>query len=411
MSRQQLLNIEKHKNVDDLKKKLWDELIVKSELFVDGLNYDPSFLKSLDVGGKYMEQVHVGFEMDLKTHIGVPFPVAFFLPQGLLAPFKWNPAARYLVKSENSHYILLKDNKKLFNINFLERPKYYAKKTSDNEPMSHVGAFFPNDCVSVCYSNECSLKDRDEDCRYCNINATKDNYGEVEGIFWKNPKQIGETVAAAYKEGVASRVNITGGFIPERREVDYYLDVAEEIRNHTGLENFFGNATIGAPQDYSVIDKYKEAGYRSMGINIEIWDKNIWKTICPGKDRVCGSWENWVGALEYAVKVFGRGRVRSNIVAGIEPKQKTLEGVEYLASKGVLCSAGPWCPNPGSPLEGHRTPEPAWHLDMAKKIVAIWKKYGFTYQQVHDVFPSDIGLEHDVWRIEDGLFPVSQYAK
>ncbi|HBS59427.1 MAG TPA: nitrogen fixation protein NifB, partial [Firmicutes bacterium] len=114
----------------------------------------------------------------------------------------------------------------------------------------------------------------------------------------------------------------------------------------------------------------------------------------------------WVKALEYAVEVFGHGRVRSNIVGGIEPRKSTLEGVEYLASKGVVCFAGAWCPNPGSQLEGHRSPEPAWHFDLAKKIAAIFKKAGFTYEQLYDCAAAPTTLCHDIYKIEGELLPL-----
>jgi biotin synthase-related radical SAM superfamily protein len=198
-------------------------------------------------------------------------------------------------------------------------------------------------------------------------------------------------------------VTITGGFVSERRELEYYFDVAQAIQDNTGIKDFNGTAVIGAPLDLSVIEKYKEAGYRTIGINIEIWDKNIFKAICPGKEKECGGWEHWVKALEEAVEIFGHGRVRSSLVSGIEPRQSILEGVEYLASKGVICFAFPWCPNPGSALEGHRTPEPSWHFDISKKVAAIFKKAGFTYNQLRDCYATPNTLSHDIFRFQDRL--------
>ena len=188
--------------------------------------------------------------------------------------------------------------------------------------------------------------------------------------------------------------------------MEYYLDVADSIRENTGLDDFNGTACVGAPHDLSIIDKYKEAGYRTIATNIEIWDRNIFKAICPGKELQCGGWEHWVNALEYEVEVFGRGKVRSNIVAGIEPKDSTLEGIEYLASKGVICFASGWCPNPGSALEGHRSPEPAWHYDLYKKIATIHRKYGFTYEELYDCYAAPISIVHDIYRIEDQILEV-----
>ncbi|HBS59431.1 MAG TPA: nitrogen fixation protein NifB, partial [Firmicutes bacterium] len=160
--------------------------------------------------------------------------------------------------------------------------------------------------------------------------------------------------------------------------------------------------------DLEVVDKYKEAGYRTIAMNLEVWDKHIYKAVCPGKELECGGWDHWVKALEYAAQVFGHGRVRSNIVAGIEPKQSILEGVEYLASKGVVCFAGAWNPNPGSAFEGHRSPEPSWHFDLARKITAIFRRAGFTYDQLYDCAASPTTLCHDIYKIEDEALPAFQ---
>ena len=265
--------------------------------------------------------------------------------------------------------------------------------------MSHVGTF-SNGVVGVAYSNECSLKERGLDCLFCNANATKDTYAEKENIQWKNPKQIGETVAEAFKNDGARHVNLTGGFVPERREVDYYIDVAEAIQEETGLEDFNGTAVIGAPADLSVIDKYKEAGFRTIAIQLEVWDENFFKVICPGKEKECGGRQHWVDTLKYAVGVFGRGRVRTGFVAGIEPKERTLEGVETLTKEGIICLTNAWCPNPGSKLEGHRTPTPEWHYDLAQKTYLLHKQAGITYEQYLDASPSPDFLVLDFYRIE-----------
>ncbi len=390
-----------------LKEKLYREVELKNALTVEGIDVDPGIFSHLELGTRYQEQIHTGFEMDHEHHVGIEFPVGFYTPSGFRVAFRWDRRSRYSLRHERGKHYLTEKEHELFPVEFLERPEYYNLHTADGTPRSRVATYQREGAIIVVYSNECALKQESRDCLYCNINATKDAYAEAQGIFWKHPKQIGETAAAAYKEG-AKHITITGGFIPERREVDYYVDVAEAIREHTGLNDFNGTGVIGAPLDLGVIDKYKEVGYRTIAMNIEIWDKNIFQSICPGKVTHCGGWDHWVKALEYAVNVFGWGRVRSNIVAGIEPKQSTLEGVEYLTSKGVIAYAGAWCPNPGSALEGHRTPEPAWHFDMAKKITALLRNAGFTYEQLYDASAGPDGLWHDFYRIEDERLPVFQ---
>jgi hypothetical protein len=345
--------------------------------------------------------------MDKEHHADILLPAAFYLPHGLLAAFRWNRKSPYRVAVEDGKPVLYKyrygeEPIRIAEIEFYKRPELFNRITSDGEPFNHIANFTPEGGVFICYSNECSLKEKGQDCLYCNINSTAGAY-KKNNIFIKTPRQIGEVVAAAYEEGVGNQVNVTGGFIPERRELDYYVDVAEEIKAKTSLSDFNGTAVVGAPLDFSFIDKYKEVGYRKVAMNVEIWDKYIWKSICPGKDSQCGGWDHWVKALEYSVGVFGRGRVRSNIVAGIEPKKSILEGVEYLASKGVICFAGGWCPNPGSELEGHRTPETSWHVDLYHRVAGIFRKHGYTLRELYDCSAANTPV-HDIYRIEEERF-------
>ena len=389
----------------DVKDRLWKELALKAELITDGVGITQEALDLIRPGQGVQEQVHCLFEMDFDTH-DFELPSGFDLPLGLSVPFRWNQRSDNVITAEGGRAILVHRGHAHGEVKFHPRPAYYGKTTSDGQDMSTVGALYQHRALFVAYSNECSYKDKGEDCLFCNINYTKDTYGEKRGIFWKTAGQIGETAAEAFREGLIDHVTISGGVIPERRELEYYLDVAEAIQSHTGREDFNGTAVVAAPLDLRQIDRFREAGYRTTAMNIEIWDKSYYDTICPGKARGGGGWDHWVKALKYAVGVFGHGRVRSNMVAGIEPKKKTVEGIHVLTSEGVVATAGIWCPNPGSELAGHRAPEPGWYLDLAETITAAWKRAGCTFEQVCDCNASSDTLQHDIWRIQDELLPV-----
>ena len=151
-------------------------------------------------------------------------------------------------------------------------------------------------------------------------------------------------------------------------------------------------ACVGAPSDLSVIEKYKEAGYQHIATNLEVWDENYFKTICPGKEELCGGRKNWIDTLKHEVEVFGKGNVRSVLVAGIEPKESLLEGIEYLASIGVIAIPSIWKPCIGSALEGHRSPSTEWHQEVIERTYSIYKKYGFTLEQFYYVSAKDSAL-------------------
>jgi biotin synthase-related radical SAM superfamily protein len=388
-----------------LKEALYKELELKVDIGIEGVSIEPEDLNVL-------LNVHEGTDTKLDKlsekntyrHPDSKLPGSFYLPNGILAGFHQDLQSKYGLVPEDGKAVLYKFGRKkerLAEVVFRKRPAVLDQLTSDGIPYRRIAGVNPNGSLQVHYSNECSLKDNGGDCIFCGINPRADSHREV--IVKKNSRHIAEVYDGAINAGEVNRLNLSGGFVPERRELEYYLDVAEEIKSRLGVKDFIGTVAIGAPLDFSVIDKYKEAGWRDIRLNIEVWDKNIRKVICPGKEKICGGWDNWVNALEYAVKVFGKGHVGSNIVGGLEPKQSVLEGVEYLASKGVICFASVFHPCAGTPLEGFRTPEVAWHLDLASKITGILRKYGFTQEQLQHNYPSTMDI-HYMFLIEDEYF-------
>lgn len=395
-----------------LKDQLLRDIELKSEVGIEGLTFDPAIFQNLALGTEYQEQVHTLFEFDHEAHEDLPLPCGFTNPNGVHFSFKWDRRSYFDIIYDGGQYILRKRGKELFPIAFNRRPKYFELQGSDGTPFRTVGSYAPGEIagatLNVAYSNECALKEKGLDCLFCNANATAARYAHKDGVGWKNPRLIGEALKAAWELDGVTHFTLTGGFIPEHREVDYYLDVAESIVEITGLEDFNGTAVIGAPLDLEVIDKYAESAFRTLSINLEVWNPHYFEVINPGKSQQLGGRDNWIRALEYAARKFGFGKVRTSFVTGIEPKKFTLEGVEYLASIGVISLTGGWNVGIGSALEGHRTPEPAWHWDMYNRAHDILKRYGFKHQDYFDVSPGANTLVGDLFAVEEELFPIQK---
>jgi len=373
----------------------------------NGINIDPKIFASLDFENTYLPQIHSCMDYNLGDIGTWTVPAGFrFKSTGFYTAISWNPRSDLSIEKDNDKFYIVHkvpDGKVEYaeEIVFEAKPKFYNQKTSNGKLMSRI-VQVNSQRLSITYSNECCLKEKGWDCKFCNINATKSRLSGHEKLDWKTPQEISEAVEAGYKDGFHG-YNLTGGFVPERREVDYYLDVAEAIKDSLGVEKFNGTAVIGAPKDFDTIDKYAEAGFRTIGTNLEVWDEGYFKVICPGKVSECGTRDHWLETLDYEVSKFGRGRVRCGFVAGIEPKERTLEGVEYLAKRGIISLTGAWNPNPGSALEGHRTPKPEWHFDMAVKTHRILANNGITFDLYADASPSASFIVHDIFRIEEGL--------
>ncbi|MDR3164093.1 MAG: hypothetical protein LBU13_00780 [Synergistaceae bacterium] len=374
-----------------VKEQAYAELREKANMLVHGIRITDETAAKTGAGVTVKEGGREGREK--------PTPANFRTPLGFNVAITANPDSDYAIEYAEGRFLLTKKGHLLYDhLEFERRPQYYARKTTDGKWMKDIVSLVTNGCAAIWYSNECAFKYRDEGCLFCDINCGPGN------IFMKTSAQIAESVKAAFDEGVAWRIDFTGGVIPQRREITYYTDAIRAIIEALGRRDLVAAACIAAPRDLAVIEQVKEAGFSIITMNIEIWDKNIFRTFCPGKDRTVG-WDNWVKALEFAAKIFGFGQVRCNFVTGFEPQHKTLEGIEYLASIGVIGNANIFHSGEGTPLEGHRCPTPEWNLQLHERAADILRASGVTFAQAANCHPMADALYHDFWRIKDDLLP------
>ena len=160
--------------MSNLKVTLYKELELKISTQVEGISFDPLIFKYLDLGGRYQEDIHICFEHAYETHAGIKFPVGFLSPHGLKFNLRWDRRSSYSLILEKGTYHLAHHGEPIFPVEFLDRPEYYAEKTSDGTNMANIAVYAREGALAVAYSNECALKEKDHDCKFCNINATKD---------------------------------------------------------------------------------------------------------------------------------------------------------------------------------------------------------------------------------------------
>jgi len=358
------------KGKEAVKQRLLEEVRFALELTDSGVSFNSEDIKKLSG----TDEIPSPFQ-------GKQPGVSFKLPHGISVNGKYSRWTPYSIIVENGKPILYNEKEAIaeVSINEPKRPHPVLEKIlSTGEKVRNILNIDPHGQVNVSYSAECSLKDLGEDCLFCSINVRE---RDPERPLLKNPRQIAEAYDLVRQEGLANHFKISGGFVPERRELEYYIDVVEAIREKH--KKFKGVAVIGAPADLSILSKYKEAGYTDLSHNLEVWDKNLFGLICPGKSKRNGGWEHWVKSLEAAVDVFGWGNVHSNFVGGLDQKELFLEGIEYLSSKGVVAHFGTFRPLVGTGLEGFRTPEPWFHWEVLDKATDIQLRYGFTTEQLY----------------------------
>ncbi|KZX17410.1 biotin synthase [Methanobrevibacter cuticularis] len=370
-------------------------LFLKADLLTEGVQSDKESLEG--VGTKYKEQNHGLFGWDFESHPDVKLPDDFYLPDGTVVQFRLNSSSQYNIRKEEDKLYVYKNNGKICEVKWMERPEYYNKKTSSGKDMIKIGQIGGDDCLFFCFQNYCSNFQENNQCSFCNLVSTSKTYNSV--IRKKEAEDIGEVAAAAWAEGKVNHINMTGGCYISGKELEVVDAIASAIKKHTGKTKISG-LVAPAPAKGDNIQGYFDTGIQSLSFNMEVWDEGYYKAICPGKSATT-SHDEFITSITQAIDIYGRGNVYVSLVMGLEPRETFLEGIETLSSMGVNVIPFVWAPNPGSKLEGHRAPSAQWYVDTILEAAEIVYKHKVPWGTENHCYLCDgNSLLHDALRLK-----------
>jgi len=169
------------------------------------------------------------------------------------------------------------------------------------------------------------------DCKFCTSRR-------LEKGITKNltPEKVVRMILEVSKRPDFKAVALTSAVAKNpRATVDKMIYVVSEVRQALGP-----GVPIGVEpyiDDLKELDELKQAGATEFKLNLESYDPVIFQKVCGELDL------EWImHVLEQAVKVFGRGKVSSNIIVGMgETDENVLQGAKALAEIGVVATFRP----------------------------------------------------------------------
>ena len=128
------------------------------------------------------------------------------------------------------------------------------------------------------------------------------------------------------------------------------------LRREVG--GFIGVQAMPVPRrKFAEYDALIEAGADHFSFCYEFEDPEYFERLCPGKAATLGQ-EGFFDAMEYTAKALGPGRVSGEIIAGIEPIEATMRGIDRIVSAGAFPTVCIFRPTIGSELENSPAPRP-----------------------------------------------------
>jgi biotin synthase-related radical SAM superfamily protein len=188
----------------------------------------------------------------------------------------------------------------------------------------------------------------------------------------------GEAVATAIEDesNRYKRVLLNGGTIPNYdKGYAMHIDLLERVKQKN-LQNGLDYHLISMPpKDFRLFERFKAVG-NNMSMSLEVFNSDLFSEVCPGKSRDFTR-ERFLAAFEAAVDVLGHGNVYAGFVAGMEPLESIIEGIEYFGEMGVVPAVAVFHPDAGSQYSTRERPSVNFLNTLGKKMSEIYRREGF----------------------------------
>ena len=289
----------------------------------------------------------------------VAIPYLMTLEDGTLIRVKGNGASPWQVAgSQESGYRLVDDmqHENSHCIRFEPLPPWMTGETADGFPMAQAGVSLHGDMAVINIAPGCdyflekSATAASMRCTFCAYGAPNErvsHYGQTAGepgLPDRTYERMQETLGLAMQQGEIRHIYLVAGSLTDwRKEAERFIAIARAVQtvNRQRIPVTCGSGAL--PLDL-MQQMHAEKLVDSVCFNLEIWSETLFARVCPGKQRFVG-YRQWIESLEHAVSLWGRGRVYSAMVAGIELEPEfgmSWEAAADLAIEGAgeLCSRG-----------------------------------------------------------------------
>ncbi len=279
-----------------------------------------------------------------------------------------------MVRNEQAVELAFKDG--VFQLNFegraftctpLEQPAVLREPGPFGVPWTEYVRMHSPSTVFLTPLRECIFAVRGEICQFCTYKGDRMRAAPLKDMI---------SVLTDLREhlGVPFDVAIGSG-TPNLRDhgARYFSRLAESIFSATDAGI---SVEMVPPHELGDLAILKRSHVDSLIMSIEIWDEAIKRVVCPGKSYV--NREHYRAAWRAGTDLFGRGKVSSVLIVGLEPAESTMEGIDTLVSEGVIPTLIPFRPYDDTALASHPLTSADLYTRLSKYNAALLAKHGLS---------------------------------
>lgn len=340
--------------------------MIKLNLLINGVNIDKNFkICKNEALEKYI------YDSSITTDLILPSEI--ILPNSIISNIFLENNSLFSLKERYLYY----KNERLCNIKLTPEANFSNCILSDGTPASRIAVMYGIDVFAIFVNRHCSyFMHKGEGCYFCSIDYTKKNKGK-QNIPELKLKNVIETLNIALEKdkGLFNYILISSGaYNNPNKGIEHQLNYIKSMKKISGRSVRYHLVTIPPTSD-ELLYSLAEEGPDSIAFDIEVFDPNIFKKYCPGKEKQIG-YERFLNIFEKSSKIFKKNAVKAGFVCGLESIETLSEGMNFFGKLGIHPSLNIFHPDEGTPLFNYSRPSIEYMLEGLSEQNKITKSYG-----------------------------------
>ncbi len=374
--------------------------LLKLDLYCQGVRLDDSCLVEEDGGRKI-----------LRTRAGLGSGIELLLPGGLWTNVpvteSFAKTSPYLLKREAHEYWLHRGDETICRVDLAPRPGWYERKTTTGKPMTRIGTL-QGTYLGIYQAKVCEYwtEKVKSNCKFCSVGL---NLG-IDDANEKSIEEVMEVIWAARRESNITYVDFNTGHY----EGETYLDILEpfirRIKKEVGL--LIGIQTP-PHHDLKRYDALREMGLNRVSFCFEIFDQELFKDTCPGKNREYGL-ERYLEAIEYCAGLGRKGPItepwvsNGEIIAGLEPPESSIKAIDWITSVGAIPTVCVFRPLIGTDYANLAPPKTEEMVPVFRRLYESCMERGLPIGAAPDIHVSLVMLPEECKSLSDQRYPMGE---
>jgi len=206
------------------------------------------------------------------------------------------------------------------------KPDWYDWCTTRGVPMSQVG-MLEGSCLSIGLGVQCRFWSGESalHCRFCRRAEARPVHTHQHTI-----EDVVETAAMAKEKSGVTFALLHGGY-QGANGLAAILPYLKALKQRVGI---LVGMQFPPESDLMLYDQAQALGVDHLSFCLDFYNRDYFHRFAPGKSKAIGQ-EGFFRALEYSVQMMRKGTVSGELIAGIEPTEDSLRGIDYLAAVGA----------------------------------------------------------------------------